>query len=156
MNSPNMLWGESVDHQNSVHERFLTTSDILTNIFLINAGHFCTRSEMLTINKAEVFLQSPAETSQNDRQNAIKRQTNVKYFIIAWWPATIRKHCHNINHLTSLFRSIRKHDQIVFKRVASYFLQTLCCLVGSPRELYPCMHKSITNLTCMYLSCFSM
>ncbi len=39
----------------SVYKMFFTTSDILTNIFLINAGHFCTRLDMLIINKAEVF-----------------------------------------------------------------------------------------------------
>ncbi len=28
----------------------------MTNIFLINDGHFCTMLDMLTINKAEVFI----------------------------------------------------------------------------------------------------
>ncbi len=30
------------------------------------------------------------------------------------------------------------------------FLQTSCCLIGSPRELYPWMHKGIINLTSMF------
>ncbi len=33
----------------------------------------------------------------------------------------------------------------------SIFLQTLCCLVGSHRELYPGVHKRIINI----ISCFS-
>ncbi len=41
-------------------------------------------SDFLTMNKAEMFYQSPAEIGQNDHQNAIKCQTDVKYFIIDW------------------------------------------------------------------------
>ncbi len=37
-------------------KRFFTTSDIPTNIFLINAGYFCTTLDMLTINKPELFI----------------------------------------------------------------------------------------------------
>ncbi len=43
---------------NSVHERFFATSDILTNIFLINAGHFYITSDFLTMNKAEMFIKA--------------------------------------------------------------------------------------------------
>ncbi len=46
------------------------------------------------------------------------------------------------NILFSKFRL----DQIIFRCV---FLQTSCCQVGSPREIYPQMHKEIINLTCM-------
>ncbi len=65
------------------------------------------------------------------------------------------KECFKIKNNNQLIdRSGNMHsDQFVFKRVASYFLQTSCCLVGSPGELYPRVHKSITNLTCMFWSC---
>ncbi len=46
-------------------------------------------------------------------------------------------------------------DEFVLKCVASYFLQTSCCLVGSPRELYLRVHKNIINLTCMLFQCIS-
>ncbi len=40
----------------SVHKTFFTTSDILTNIFLINAEHFCTTLGMLNIKKGKVLI----------------------------------------------------------------------------------------------------
>ncbi len=42
----------------SIHEMFFATSDILTNIFLINAGHFYTKSDILIVNKAEMFIKA--------------------------------------------------------------------------------------------------
>ncbi len=38
----------------------------------------------------------------------------------------------------------------------SIFLQTSCCQVGSPREIYPKVHKEIINLTCMIFCSISM
>ncbi len=35
----------------SVHKMFFTTSDIFINVFLINARHFCTTLDMLTMNR---------------------------------------------------------------------------------------------------------
>ncbi len=34
-----------------------------------------------------------------------------------------------------------------------FFLQTLCCLVGSPRKSYLWMYKNRINLTCMLFHC---
>ncbi len=43
---------------------------------LISAGHFCTMLAMLTMNKAEMFIKAPFKSSQNDREDATKCQTN--------------------------------------------------------------------------------
>ncbi len=45
----------SSNHGNSVHEKLLTITAILTSIFLNNAGHFCTTSDMLTMSKTVIF-----------------------------------------------------------------------------------------------------
>ncbi len=67
----------------SVHKMFFTTSDILTNFFLINAEHFCTMSDKLTMHyKAyQCLCQSPVETYQNQQQNATKHSICVKKII---------------------------------------------------------------------------
>ncbi len=46
-----------------------------------------------------------------------------------------------------LLKASFRYQLFVFRRI---FLQTLCCLVGSPRELYPKMHKDIINLTAWF------
>ncbi len=53
-----------------------------------------------------------------------------------------------------VFTSPRKSrlDPFVFRRV---FLQTSCCQVGSPREIYPQVHKEIVNITCTIVSSIS-
>ncbi len=40
-----------------------------------------------------------------------------------------------------------QYQLFVFRRI---FLQTSCCLVGSPRELYPQVHKEIINITAWF------
>ncbi len=43
----------------SVHKMFFTRTNILTNIFLINTGTFCTTLDMMLImNKAKLFMMS--------------------------------------------------------------------------------------------------
>ncbi len=68
------------------------TSDILINIFPI---HISAQHQTCYYSLHEYgwsVYQSPAETGKNDLQNVTKRQTNVKYFIIDWWPSTFREH----------------------------------------------------------------
>ncbi len=46
------------DNHTSVHKMFFATSEVLTNIFLIKAGHFYTTSDFLTMNKTEMFIKA--------------------------------------------------------------------------------------------------
>ncbi len=48
-----------------IYEKYFTTSNMLTNVFLINAKNVCTTLNMLIMSKGEVFIKKkPAEASR--------------------------------------------------------------------------------------------
>ncbi len=51
-----------------------------------------------------------------------------------------------------LLKASARYQLFVFR---SIFFQTSCCPVGSPREIYPRVHKEIINLNCMIFCCIS-
>ncbi len=76
----------------SLHEKFFATSDMLTNIFLINTGHFYTMSDFLTMNKAEMFIKAQLKLVKMTSRMLPNVRKNVKYFIIDLCPATFHEH----------------------------------------------------------------